>query len=618
MRLGLRLEPNMWVEARLGGALVRVDVPMPWPRAPIELRVPASGLLRVIAYDDKEQPRRDVQSVNLQWANAMAGLDGDVEPSGATFRVALGCRFDVSVRLKGTAGELRESVPGPVRAGELVVCEVRATQGPPTVTLRVLGLDGKPLVRTQVGVVFLSDQFARGDDAMTDGDGFLRILLDDEKRNATELFLVHREPDRRNNTVLYQGATRVPLPSAWTAGENTLADAALREEPIVAAGVVVDDTGKPLPKAVVFQEMSWRRGSTRFSGSMFHSEVRTDAEGRFTLRDLGAADSVTVNARGPAGHELAMVEVATGTADVRIVLHRQGRVRLTLFDVPKADHRLLTGFLVAAGEVPKGNGHEVKADTFLTARAGTYDLVLRLHAESPDLVRIPGIVIESGKDTVESRLELLDCSPFAKGVTITTVSADGAPLANQQVTCMLQVGRRRVGFGGTTDASGRCFLFAPAAGVQVSVGGPQLSDFRSQAKFRRVKIDAVTTDQRIEMKPQMAVRLRPATDAVLPASARVSWLTAGGNPLAMFLTNAGMGGGTVQADGSVTFAFDEPGEHTLEMVVLETVDGRTEQHRFVWGKIDVQDVVDEQVFPLALAKEDAERLVELRVRLQAK
>lgn len=618
MRMGVRQEQGMWVEAQLAGAPVRVDVPEPWPRAPIELRVPASGMLRVIAYDGKEQPRTDVQRVHLVWAGHMRGIDGDAESSGATFRVALGRRFDVEVELKGTAGRMQTSVVGPVRAGELVVCEVRATKGPPTALLRVRGLDGKPLAGTVVGVVFVGDKFARGEDVTTDGEGWLRMLLDNDKEGATELILLRRETDRRRRTQSSLGAVRIALPAEWKAGENTLAEATLQEEPVVAAGVVTDDTGKPMANVAVSTPASWNRQSTSFSGSMFASEVHTDAEGRFALRALDADDEVKLTVRAPAAHEVPDATVAKGVADVRIVLHRQGRARLTLRDVPKANHRLFTGFLVAPGEKPNGNGREVKADTLLTTRAGTYDLVLRLTDDGPDLVRIPNLVFEAGKDTVDPRLEKMDCSAFAKGITITVVQPDGKPAKDQQVMCMVTVGKRKTGRGGRTDSDGNYFTFVPPEdGVQVTVGGAQMRGFGPPQKYRRVVLTNVTADQRIELKPTLQVRLKPAGDVMLPAGVPVLWNT-GGKGVEAMLLGLLQGGGTLQADGTITFVLDEPGQFDVTMTATETVDGRPVQHRFAWGKIDVKDVVEEQAFAVALEAEDVQRLAELRERNQPK
>ncbi|MBL8755659.1 MAG: hypothetical protein JNK15_20355, partial [Planctomycetes bacterium] len=193
LRLGERMQEDMWVEAVLPGARQRMDLPSPWPRSAIDLVVAPSGMLRVIAYDAKEQPRTDVRRVRLLWDGDFLGVEGKAEPSGAMFRVATHMRYEVEVTFAGTGGTQKVSCAGPERAGEMVVCEVRGVTGPPVLAVRVLGTDGEPLASTTLGVVVRSSEAVRGFEVKTDGDGVLRQLVDDELRAGEELFVVRRD-----------------------------------------------------------------------------------------------------------------------------------------------------------------------------------------------------------------------------------------------------------------------------------------------------------------------------------------------------------------------------------------------------------------------------------------
>ncbi len=621
LRAGARGAKVVLVQPRLIGHAESRELSVAHPpRGPVAFTLPASGMLRVIVYDQGEQPRTDVLSVNVRVVGdhiTVMPVAATVEPSGAMCRVALGCQLDVSVLLRNQAGNLTAKCAGPTRAGELTICDVRITQGPPVLAFLVLGTDGKPVANERLAGVLLTDAFWRGIELPCDGEGRVHYALPDGLEAGLELVLLRRGPNRRGaGSTVYRGAVRMALPTTLGPGENLLADVQLLVEPVVIAGWVVDDEGKPIAGASVTAEPGWQRPVQSSSGRAFDNIARSDAEGRFELRDL-VMPVVVKLAVQPAqrSHTKVNVELAAGTTDARVTLVRQGRVHVVLAEV-KTDRDLLHAFLLPPGGVvePANEGFPLRGDTWLSAPAGRYDCVVRLMADTPDLVRIPDVTIGRGQDAEDARLSPLPWREFVRPVTFTLVDAANKPLSGIRVvqwTDMQMKGRK--GSGGVSDANGKFFALVPKTGAGFDVAA---TTFGTPNLFRRVELTQVTNDQHIVLQPKLVVRVKLVGDLALPAGLTVTWRTRSDklqDPLGVLAMLPGFGGPRPRL-GVLELSVDEVGEHVVEMCVVESSGGRPKQHVFKWGTIPVVEAASTQEFTLKLADDVATRLADLRER----
>lgn len=606
-----REDQAAWIAPRVAGDPTEHELPAgtPWPRMPVEIRMPPTGLLRVLAYDQGEQPRLDVEAVQVSLAGGRAGVLQRGEGNGAIVRVALGQEFLVRVQMRGTTGWIDANCTGPTRPGELVICDVRATQGPPVLVFRVLDQTGAPVLSRDLFAVLVHAESSRGAGLPVDATGTARVTLS-HRNEDLEVFVVRRAPPRDDRGIRYLGAARFAVPAVLKPGDNPLPDVILGEEPVVVAGVVVDDEGKPLPGARVQAKPGWERETHGFSGSLGHT-VETDADGRFEVRDLAATDTVKLIAiLRESGHARVDVQFAKGTTDARIVLVREGRVRLVLDGLPKTPHNLLFASLVAAGERP--NGTSIEGDTWLRRPAGRYDLVVSLRRDDHEIARIPDVVVTRGADTEDARLLPFAWREHVKPITITVVDEAGAPVPGRMVWCLYQKpGGGESGGGGATDAAGMFATLVPPEGAKLRIENLNRGDARD--RYRAVELTKVTTDRRVVLRPKLQVVVQLQGDWSLPAGTEVTW-GAGQEPGPAVPRPRT---GPASATGKLEWQFDAPGTYEVRMTAMIPGEGnRTMAKPIVWGTIDVVEQRDVQHFPLQLTDDEQRRLDDLREQLK--
>jgi RNA polymerase sigma factor (sigma-70 family) len=285
------------------------------------------------------------------------------------------------------AGPGAASTPPPAaRAGDKApVPAPGKVQGQVTVSGSLLGADGKPLDRAFLAVVARCKHFGRGGDLTTentrvlaqgksDADGSYRLAAPDATSPwVSELYLLARAPGH--------GISLQRLNPA-----RPTADVTLRLEPEkVARGRLVDLQG--LPAAGVRVGVHWfgtvRNGMPE--GVPFHSpppdlavwptEVRTDAQGRFTVRGLNTSADVRLffegNAFAPQGVILKAAdpakEIRRALAPAQVI---EGRVLQADTGEP-VPHALLTVF-VGASETGDYGGLGGKADAEGRFRINAY------------------------------------------------------------------------------------------------------------------------------------------------------------------------------------------------------------------------------------------------------
>lgn len=550
------------------------------------------------------------------------GWDGEPRPVWARpdakgdvlVRAALGVTFRVDVTLRGTTGRVQATCAGPTRAGELVVCDVRATKGPPVLVFRVLDRDGAPVrdsgLRGQIGTARSGGWQELGVAA----DGRVRLTV--TPGFAAERLVVHsRTPNQAPGVTEYRGAAIVPLPPGLRPGDNELPDVRLGEEPVVVRGVVVDDAGVPLPGILVGAQLGFD-AKEPFFGDV--EPLRSDADGRYEGRDIRDAPTVRVMTRElPAGYAHAMVEVLRGAKDVRLVVARQGCVHLRFDGVPTTQHRLLFASLVPTGAVAAGSDLQfTDGSAWLRKPAGRYDLVLSLRRDELEIARIPDVVVRRGEATEDARLVPFPWRDHLTMVTITAVDEASAPVAGVMVWCLFATpGGGEAGGGGLTDEQGRFVALVPKAGAHFRL----VSEVRSDGpQYRSVDLPKCTADQRVVLRAALHARVQLLGERGVPGAASVHWsLVSRGAGFAGAMVR--MGGARQQpaADGTWELHFDAPGTHDIVVGIgVPNDDGRIDTTSLTWGTIEVKESGEVQTFRLAPDEATSERMKELRERLR--
>ncbi|MEZ6197284.1 MAG: carboxypeptidase-like regulatory domain-containing protein [Planctomycetota bacterium] len=116
---------------------------------------------------------------------------------------------------------------------------------------------------------------------------------------------------------------RRDLPGPVARGRTILGDLVLEAAPLVAAGLVLDETGNPLAGARV--EIAVTRAGEGAAPMLY--EVVSGADGRFELRGEMGAVSVRVKVEDRNRPEMAELEAPAGTDDLVLRLRAGGEVR---------------------------------------------------------------------------------------------------------------------------------------------------------------------------------------------------------------------------------------------------------------------------------------------------
>jgi len=596
------------------------------PRDPIVLKLPATGLVRVIVYGDDEKPLANVSGVVLNAVPPRGGgwaLGGQAEPSGAVVRVPLGQSYRVHATLHGVSGDVTGTVKGPTQANELIVCDLRATQGPPMVSFVVRGLDGEPVRDEDLGYVTVSAQLGQGREVRSDRDGRVRIVLAAQRPEDLELLVLRRGLGQAPHwPSQYQGAARIALPRDLHAGENSLGDVRLAEESLYVAGQVDDDEGRPVANAIVTCDPGWRRESGGWSGGgygrqFFEHRVLTGADGRFELRDVVQQPNVLVNAWSPQpGLAPASMECAAGSRTAKLVLHRTGRLTLVLGGLPDTPHGLLEGSVE-----PAGGGAEVRqfsvhgAQTVLVLAAGRYDLVLRVDDKGPAVLRLANVEVPAGGESKDPQLQHAPWRDHLALVTLTIVDHAQKPVKDRTVVQYTEKpGGGYGGTGGRTDQDGKVTLLVPKAGGHLAIWGG--------GGVRGAGLERVTTDQTIVLPPALAAVIELRGDRTVPEGIQSEFkLQYAGKPNPDFLQSLlhGVENPVLRAGRPGTFeaAIGQPGTFEVHFVVTEPLEVRKYRlHSFGWGTIDVKDQLEPQSFVLEMPAAERERFEALIERLK--
>ncbi len=423
------------------------------PAEPVVLRVPPTGLLRVIAYGDDERPRTDVERVGVCPVEAHRDIlfrrRGVRDPSGSTFRVPLGARYQVSVTVRGVTGALPAECDGPTQPGELVVCDVRATQGPPTLVFVVRGRDGEPCRERQLQYEIRTPNGITSSGATTDRDGVVRFALPPNQFPA-ELTLLAVTDGTAGDAAA--GGVRF-TPTGLHAGENRLADVRLVEVPLWLAGTVLDAQGQPVANARVSCRSTAANPGDRQTPE---ADAVTAADGTFAVRGFDEPQELLAEVRASQANLGRVSQTFAFGSEAKITLPTAVAVRFVAAELPETNRRLARLYVTQGKEAPiqldlKGPS----TSRWLTP--GDYVFELTLSEARDAVARVP---FQVAADAAECQVTVPWAEHFAL-VTATVVDTAGQPVRGAMV--MNRTGRGWSG-SGETDADGKTAVLVPKAG----------------------------------------------------------------------------------------------------------------------------------------------------------
>lgn len=498
--------------------------------APAILQLPPCGMVRVLLYDEHEKPSDKIRHVSLrkapkQEANqayvpvGSSARPSKLEPDSAFFRwVALDQQVEALVTSSDFAGNLTHEQAGPTRVGELVVCGVRMAVGKPILRLRALDVAGKPMAETTIGFVLASDKSFDGNEVKTDAEGRLQLTVDLEGEDAADgqVLLIARGLGTKRTA--YRGAWSAPMRSIQP-GVNELGDIRFVEEPPMVSGIVVSSDGKPVAGAVVATQLSHMHSShsTSVSNSgtalFFSHAVATDAEGRFTLRELGPKDTrLPLHLKGDS---LVLTEAITATpGDTAITLRavQPGTVGLTLAE--PAYGEILTVYLERDGNRETSSYGRWRSGRFEWTGLvpGKYVLKATTTDQAVELLR--DLEVSSNAACADQRLQNFEMKDHLRIVKVTVRGPGQAPLENFQVTCVHLRGNGGGGnaHGASTQENGTARLVMPRQGNTL---------WFTHADYRTAKIEEPTEDLTVDLVLRANVRLQLPDAIKLPDGVRI-------------------------------------------------------------------------------------------------
>lgn len=511
-------------------------VPLDPAKPRVELALPPCGQLRVYVEGEGLAGGRRVSggkvtlgSVGYDWRGMRSISAEEIGDDFVTFRwVGVEEPVEVSVEVDGDAAGRTLQTTGPSLPGEMKVVRLEGVTASIERTCRLIGLDGEPIPSQTLlwtvarpGDIHLTTR-------RTDLAGTLSFEI--TPRNQADdvvVTLVLRDHDGTP-----RGAVRWPMPELMAA-ETDMGDVRLQEEPVLVAGRVVGPDGSPQPgvtvRAIAEYEIPSDHGSSTSSSGIgeryAYQSAETDAEGRFTLREMNPArPGVTLFVETDATMRVkSALDFAVGTTDAVLELERAARLEGTFAPFPNEVRFDGTVRLVASDGTIQPLDLERNGPRFDTdgLPPGTYALEVLLWGSEEAVHRIDGLALEAGQVVRDPRLDPLDWSAFMKPVRVKVTDSDGQPLQGVTVRHVVRRGRGSSSHGANRIGDGEFVVWVADAGAEVHV---QHGDFRTQS------FDALKDDRVVALKPRPRLQLTVPNAPELPAwmSLNVRTTPAGG------------------------------------------------------------------------------------------
>ena len=340
-------------------------------------------------------------------------------------RIGVGMEFSMELVLIGGAGSYESTFLGPRFDGEEVLVSIEVDPLPPSVSLRVVDVNGAPMAQgtyfeTTVNLRRGPDAYKHTQGLRTDASGRIHMHgLDGnslELGDTCEFTLVqrHLRPMRTG-----RATTALPL----VLGLNDLGDVTIDLASTIARGRVVDRNGAPVSgghvSARAFTPASAGVGAS-LGGKVSGAGTRTDASGAFVLRGLhdGEQLSLTCSKLGFLASRLDGVGVGAEDVVVQMDLagYLAGSVLVAEGGPPdRVEIVVRAPDAVPAKDDPFGRklGRKTSPDRAGAFRSkgltpGEYTVVVFLEGVAEPLLQVDEVRVSAGETTFDARLEEID------------------------------------------------------------------------------------------------------------------------------------------------------------------------------------------------------------------
>lgn len=395
------------------------DIVMP-PFGSVEVELePGPGLELALSSTTASWNRHRVQS----------GAKGD----GLRFdRVGIG--LGLQLKVWDDFGWYETSFPGPARAGDVVRVEAKLRRFR-EVRARLLRADGNPFVDWDVSLEIPG--LTRVERATTDGNGELAVqfgMVNGEPTPGGEVLMHLTSAPLGDDPGALGHFALVTMPEGDGAGDFDLGSVTLQQQPLLAAGRVVDVGGEPVARAKVrlgHIRTNWSgqiRERVRWSGGYSGDTlVRTADDGTFELRSIfdqttGGSWALNLQAEARGFADSVRANFEPGATELELVLRRTGSVRI---EVPKGLGSMVEGVLRSKDSGEERRVELTGAVTVEKVHEGWHDLVITL-AGAP-LVTIEGLPVRDGETTEDPRLLPIDLDDLLRPRRIRLVDEAGSP-----------------------------------------------------------------------------------------------------------------------------------------------------------------------------------------------
>ena len=273
----------------------------------------------------------------------------------------------------------------------------------------------------------------------TDGSVVARtvsVRLDEEAAFRLDWTEAHRDDDDPPSSIRWHVDSHepleskpLPLPPLPTSGEVELGAIVVGTPPLLARGVVVNEAGEPVPRAVVVE-----RYAKDEQISSDGPRAVCDESGRFELHGIGLKDDLSIAAIAADGEQSDPIPLAGVDHELRIVIARFGAVRGRLRPAP--GFALPLQFTLsdpASGEQKGFAARDAAPDgsfKIVDVPPGRYSFEVSVESEiatGETLLTIPDVVVNPASITDDPRLLDLDPWNGSRIVEVTALESDGSP-----------------------------------------------------------------------------------------------------------------------------------------------------------------------------------------------
>lgn len=406
--------------------------------------------------------------------------------------------------------EAEELLLEPFEPGEHRSVEIRQSKGQPVLHLRLVDEQQKPLVDLPAESALYSilpnyPVFPQLGQHRTDAEGRIRITLADGSLIKDGFRLKERRLELRHKDAVHGLVLsgKVDLYREFSAEDHDLGDVALINQPILAAGMVVDEHGVPAADVrVTMQLAAVTVGENLTSIGTPHRvgrEARTDDQGYFRFHGVAEEGEYSLTAHGK-DQVKATVEMEVLGEAHNIVLHTghilAGRIRLP--DELQAK-RASVVFFRPTEQDPEAQvwalGVSDRYGNFklagLDATPGLVAVTLGMSYPSQHLLEFTQVVPWIPGTPVDPRLLEIDLRDAFRSFHVRAIDATGTPLPDAQF-----IQFKKTGSGSswsTSDSLDGSFTYhAVESNLKITIKAPG---------FHPRQVELVEPETDVEMTP---------------------------------------------------------------------------------------------------------------------